>query len=145
MLTRWKSGSLVANAQNILIGDRSGVIVKESAGSRSAAGSAFESFYELGDIQIDPSKYVGISYVELHYRDVGVACPMTLGLSNDGGKSWTNKTVTLTAGVGSGKILHTNFFQTIVGRNVSIRLYVNSATTYFEIVGMRVWLTSVGK
>lgn len=144
-LRRWKSGSLDIKDQSIIFGSRTGQIYKEDPSVRSAAGVAFESFYETGDMQVDPSKYSGISYVEVRYRDVGIECLLTIGLSNDGGNSWTGKTETLETGTGSGKILHKYFFQTIQGRNLSLRVYTNSTSAHFEIVGIRLWMTTVGK
>jgi len=145
MVQRWNSGGLQPESSKFVMGTVSGYVYEEDQTARSLAGTAFESFYETGDIRIDASKYTGVSYVELFHKDVGVPCSITVGVSNDGGVNWSEDTRALTVGTSSGRILKKLFFKILSGTHLALRLYVSSATAHFEITGIRLWMTTAGK
>lgn len=104
----------------------------------------FDSYWRskpLDFAEIDPklpSRFKTVDRVRLDYVDKYANIPVTVGLSVDDGKTWTEETLTLGEGDGTSK--HADFwFEPVTGRTISVRVKHSDSDTAFEWTGLTLY------
>ena len=146
---------LVGSSQTIktdyayYLGSSDGKIYRYSTAYNGDAGEVIICSYKTKDTDFtdqDGSLYdilKTVWAVKLHYEDVYASTPVIVGISTDGGLTWTTQQQSL--GTGNGKAKNATFFFHITGQTMMFSIESGSASTDFKWTALEIEYEPAGQ